>query len=259
MRAMAARVNKRQYARTRAQNLVAHLRVGDRAIQAPIEDISMGGLLARTTESIAIGTALIFDLARPGMKQPLRLLGVVVDTWIGRGLGIRFDGLDKGTSDRLAELIAELGGMSAPSPLFPEGGLQPEPKPRPSPFAVSAPVPTWLRTATTIGPPVPAPVADLGRAPDMPTDVRRLQELVQQRDKELHAARTEIVRLQTESPPGDAAARIVGRLEIEKSKLEAQLADSRGRSRADVDAAQREAEQARAAIGRLLEALQRLR
>src|SRR5688572_4882707 len=109
---MAARVNKRRYMRTKAQNLVAHLRVGDRTIQAPIEDISMGGMLARTAESIAIGTAIMFDLARPGLKKPLRLLGVVVDTRVGRGLGIRFDGLDKEASDRLEDLIADLGGFT---------------------------------------------------------------------------------------------------------------------------------------------------
>src|SRR5690242_21963603 len=110
---MAARVNKRRYMRTKAQNLVAHLRVGDRTIQAPIEDISMGGMLARTMESIAIGTAVMFDLARPGLKKPLRLLGVVVDTRVGRGLGIRFDGLDREAGDRLGELIKDLGGMTS--------------------------------------------------------------------------------------------------------------------------------------------------
>src|SRR5688500_9592753 len=115
---MAARANKRRYVRTRAQNLVAHLRVGDRTIQAPVEDVSMGGMLARTSESIAIGTALMFDLARPGLKKPLRLLGVVVDTRVGRGLGIRFDGLDKEAADRLGDLIADLGGMTSPSNLL---------------------------------------------------------------------------------------------------------------------------------------------
>src|ERR1041385_1415120 len=110
---MAATRNKRRYVRTRAQNLVAHLRVGDRTIQAPVDDISMGGMLARTMESIAIGTAVMFDLARPGLKKPLRLLGVVVDTRVGRGLGIRFDGLDREAGDRLAELIQALGGMTS--------------------------------------------------------------------------------------------------------------------------------------------------
>src|ERR1041385_2729005 len=110
---MAATRNKRRYVRTRAQNLVAHLRVGDRTIQAPVDDISMGGMLARTMESIAIGTAVMFDLARPGLKKPLRLLGVVVDTRVGRGLGIRFDGLDREAGDRLGGLLKELGGMTA--------------------------------------------------------------------------------------------------------------------------------------------------
>ena len=300
---MAARANKRRYVRTRAQNLVAHLRVGDRTIQAPVEDISMGGMLARTGESIAIGTALMFDLARPGLKKPLRLLGVVVDTRIGRGLGIRFDGLDKEAADRLGDLIADLGGMTSPSNLLvdrepaPITGtyarpdlraeqppmIAPFPQPTPTqtlPSPVPAPSPssTSYRTANAASPaastgmqspphPAAAPVhhptdneAKLtGQMRSMVMELGRLQELVQQREKELHDARSEIARLKSEAGHGEAAQRIVGRLEIEKSKLESVLADSKQRQRLDVEVAQREAEQATAAIGRLVAALNRLR
>jgi hypothetical protein len=320
---MAARANKRRYVRTRAQNLVAHLRVGDRTIQAPVDDISMGGMLARTGESIAIGTALMFDLARPGLKKPLRLLGVVVDTRIGRGLGIRFDGLDKEAADRLGDLIADLGGMTSPSNLLvdrepppsappaPTGPLtsnltssgtgsfaRPDLRNEPPPLIAPFPSPTPTQTLPS---PVPAPspsstsyrtanaaspagssgmqspphsataVPTTGHGPSdneakltaqmrsMVMELGRLQELVQQREKELHDARSEIARLKSEAGHGEAAQRIVGRLEIEKTKLESQLAEARQRTRLDVEVAQREAEQATAAIGRLVDALNRLR
>src|SRR4051812_27963459 len=146
----AARANKRRYVRTRAQNLVAHLRVGDRSIQAPVDDISMGGMLARTAESIPIGTAVMFDLARPGLKKPMRLLGVVVDTRVGRGLGIRFDGLDREGSERLADLIKDLGGMTSSLLVDrPEDGGAP-----PSALAATtAPIPT-MSTAAAMAKPV---------------------------------------------------------------------------------------------------------
>lgn len=312
---MAARANKRRYVRTRAQNLVAHLRVGDRTIQAPVEDISMGGMLARTGESIAIGTAIMFDLARPGLKKPLRLLGVVVDTRIGRGLGIRFDGLDKEAADRLGDLIADLGGMTSPSSLLVDreptgshstagvhgpGGTGPharpdgrgEPPPLIAPFPAPtptqtlpqpapspAPSSTSYRTANAAGPaasaamhspphtqpavPVHTPTDNEAKLQaqmrSMVMELGRLQELVQQREKELHDARAEIARLKGEATHGEAAQRIVGRLEIEKNKLESQLAESRQRTKMDVDVAQREAEQAVAAIGRLVDALNRMR
>ncbi len=51
----------------------------------------------------------------------------------------------------------------------------------------------------------------------------------------------------------------MGKLEIEKNKLEAQVADVRSRIKVDADIVQREAEQAVAAMGRMLEAVKRLK
>src|SRR5688572_6036398 len=167
---MAARVNKRRYMRTKAQNLVAHLRVGDRTIQAPVEDISMGGMLARTAESVAIGTALMFDLARPGLKKPLRLVGVVVDTRIGRGLGIRFDGLDKEAADRLGDLIADLGGMTTASLLVDREPLPGPPPTQPGmPQPLPAPAPSPAPSATSYRSAV-APAAAAVVMPSGPTE-----------------------------------------------------------------------------------------
>ncbi|HEY4219735.1 MAG TPA: PilZ domain-containing protein, partial [Myxococcota bacterium] len=255
------------------------LRVGDRTIQAPVDDISMGGMLARTPESIAIGTAIMFDLARPGLKKPLRLLGVVVDTRVGRGLGIRFDGLDRDGADRLGELIKDLGGMTS-SLLVDKpdhDGIPPivprEPMLSP-PTALPAPAPPVARTGLTgvfQAPPQtgqtqaqPREYSELelklqAQARSMVMELGRMQELVTQRERELHEARAEIERLKAETASGDAAQRIVGRLEIEKNKLEGQLAEQRSRIRVDAELAQREADQASAALTRMLEALKRLR
>lgn len=265
---MAARANKRRYLRTRAANLIAHLRIGDRTIQAPIEDISMGGMLARTGESIAIGTALMFDLARPGLKKPLRLLGVIVDARGGRGLGVRFDGMDKETAERLGDMIADLGAMTSPSSLLVDTEADAE-LPQMPRAALPAPVPSPRppgRSANSVGTSAPA-VASISdnemklhaQMRSMVMELGRLHEVVQQREKELTDSRGEVVRLKSEALHGEAAQRIVGRLEIEKNKLESQLADAKARARIDLDVAQREGEQATAAIARLLDVLQRLR
>jgi hypothetical protein len=238
---MSTRPNQRRYMRTRAQNLVAHLRVGDQTIQAPVEDISMGGLLARTVESVPIGTALMFDLARPGLKRPLRLLGVVVDNRLGRGIGIRFDGLDRETNDRLSELIGAIGGMT--SSLLADRPDHPEPRREP---------------ARTEAPPTPRPPASDGEQKlqaqlrSMVMELGRLQELVQGRERELHDARAEIERLRASASAAEAAQQAaqnsLGRLEIEK-----------GRVRAELEAMRKEAELAAGHLARVLEALGHLR
>lgn len=263
--------NKRRYLRARAQNLVAHLRVGDRLIQAPIEDISLGGMLARTGESLPIGTAVMFDLARPGLKRPLRLLGVVVDTRVGRGLGIRFDGIDKDAAIRLGELIQDLGGFThsllvdkpeeAPIvvPVEPAPpSVRPTPVPPPptgqSPFG--GPTPS---TTTRIPTQVLTQAADLDRAQaqlrTMVMELGRAQEQIAHKEKELQDARVEIDKLKEQLRTGNAATGLVGRLEIEKTQLQAQLAEQRSR----IGELEREAEIAGAALGRMIETMRRFR
>jgi hypothetical protein len=102
---------RRRHTRTKARNLVAHLRVGDRNVVAPIEDISAGGAFLRTSEEIEPGTMLAFDVARPGLKKPFRLIGLVVEAREGRGLGLRFHGLDAESTERLAWLLREIGAV----------------------------------------------------------------------------------------------------------------------------------------------------
>jgi hypothetical protein len=272
--------NKRRYLRTKASNLVAHLRVGDRNILAPIEDISLGGMLARTAESLPIGTAVMFDLARPGLKKPLRLLGVVVDTRVGRGLGIRFDGLDKEAMGRLEDLIADLGGFThsllvdkpeEPSPSVPSPSpslpVTATPPPMPSPFAAtntgtfrgpaaSTPVPGGATPATTSGTFRPPPGLDAEKLQQqvrsLVMELGRMQEALAQKERDLQNAIAE-------AQAAQGAQRLVGALEIEKRRLEDELQAVKHRQALDADAIYREAEIAATALNRLVEALRRMR
>ncbi len=268
---MATTRNKRRYLRTRASNLVAHLRVGDRLIQAPIEDISLGGMLARTGESLPIGTALMFDLARPGLKRPLRLLGVVVDTRVGRGIGIRFDGIDKDAAIRLGELIQDLGGFThsllvdkpddplvrteTPVAVARPPSMPPPPQVSQGPFAT--PSNTGAFRVPTAAPAAPAPDVERLQAQlrTMVMELGRAQEQIAQKERELQDARVEIEKLKAELRAGNATTGLMGRLEIEKTQLQAQLAEQRAR----VGELEREAEVAGAALGRMIETMRRLR
>lgn len=270
---MATTRNKRRYLRTRASNLVAHLRVGDRLIQAPIDDISLGGMLARTSESLPIGTALMFDLARPGLKRPLRLLGVVVDTRVGRGLGIRFDGIDKDAAVRLGELIQDLGGFThsllvdKPDEQLPRAEtpvavarpptMPPPPQVGQGPFATPANTGAFRVPGQPPAPPPPAPDVERLQAQlrTMVMELGRAQEQIAQKERELQDARGEIDKLKAELRAGNAATGLMGRLEIEKTQLQAQLAEQRAR----VGELEREAEIAGAALGRMIETMRRLR
>ncbi|MBI1944741.1 MAG: PilZ domain-containing protein [Deltaproteobacteria bacterium] len=266
---MASIRNKRRYLRTRASNLVAHLRVGDRLIQAPIEDISLGGMLARTSESLPIGTALMFDLARPGLKRPLRLLGVVVDTRVGRGLGIRFDGVDKDAAVRLGELIQDLGGFThsllvdkpdeplarndTPATVARPPSMPPPPQVAQGPFG--GPTPTGAFRVPSNAAPTPDVERLQAQLRTMVMELGRSQEQIAQKEKELQDARVEIEKLKAELRAGNATTGLMGRLEIEKTQLQAQLAEQRSR----VGELEREAEIAGAALGRMIEGMRRLR
>ncbi|MCC7071521.1 MAG: PilZ domain-containing protein [Deltaproteobacteria bacterium] len=272
---MATNRNKRRYLRTRASNLVAHLRVGDRLIQAPIEDISLGGMLARTSESLPIGTALMFDLARPGLKRPLRLLGVVVDTRVGRGLGIRFDGIDKDAAIRLGELIQDLGGFThslladkpdeppprvdAPVSVARPPTMPPPPQVGQGPFATPANTGAFRVPGQQPQPPQQHQAPDVERLQaqlrTMVMELGRAQEQIAQKERELQDARAEIDKLKAELRAGNATTGLMGRLEIEKTQLQAQLAEQRAR----VGELEREAEIAGAALGRMIDTMRRLR
>lgn len=246
--------NRRRHLRTRTQNLVAHLRVEGRHLLAPVDDISMGGLLARTTEQLPVGTSLSFDLACPGLKRPLHVSGVVVDLRPGRGIGIRFDGMNPDIVARLGELISNLGGFTTSLAADKPESARAEPAGRAPASAATTPSPA---VAVHVSPSENETKLQ-AQLRSMVMELGRLQELVQQRETELHDARTELARLRGDANAGDAAQRVLGKLEIEKSRLDAQLTELRGRSKQEADVIQREATAAVSALARLLESVKRL-
>jgi hypothetical protein len=259
--------NRRRYLRTKAQNLVAHFKVGDRGVLAPIEDISLGGALLKTSEALQLGTVLAFDVARPGLKRPLRLMGRVVDVRPQRGIGLKFDGIDKEAHDRLIELLRDLGAVvSTPLTDVPDAQLHIPPPRTSSSITISAvtapPAPASSASAPPAHVSTPPATEDAQRLMvqlrGAIMEIGNLQQQLVQRDRELLALKDQVSRLAGEARTGGAAEVLVGKLEVEKQRLEQQLADARARSRADVDTVKREADAVLAAMGRLVDALKRL-
>ena len=83
----------RRHKRTRAEELLLKVRVGDGMLVAKVEDISVGGLFARTQKVIPVGAFVEMSLLRPGHDE-LPLTGVVVDDTSKRaGLAVKFESL----------------------------------------------------------------------------------------------------------------------------------------------------------------------
>ena len=89
-------------------------------------------------------------------------------------------------------------------------------------------------------------------------EIGNLQQQLSQKDRELGDLRDKVIRVEGEAKKGGQAETLVGKLEMEKQRLEGQLADAKGRNRAEIDAVKREAESVLGAMGRLVEALKRL-
>lgn len=83
----------RRHKRTRAEELLLKVRVGDGMLVAKVEDISVGGLFARTQKVIPVGAFVEMSLLRPGHDE-LPLTGIVVDDTAKRaGLAVKFESL----------------------------------------------------------------------------------------------------------------------------------------------------------------------
>src|SRR5690606_16695705 len=115
-----------------------------------VDNISEGGLMVRTDEPLAVGTPLVLDLVKAGMRKAIRVTGRVVGQ-VGRGaevkpggagLRIQFDPVGGEAGARLSELLQELGVSDPKKPTLPPNLFDDEPlgPVSPSPVA-SAPTP----------------------------------------------------------------------------------------------------------------------
>ncbi len=102
-----ARPGHRQHKRAKADQLLVRVRVGNGLLVAKVEDISVGGLFARTENPIPVGAFVEMGLLRPDNEE-LRVTGVVVDANKRAGIAVRFEGISPRTNLALRRLVLEL-------------------------------------------------------------------------------------------------------------------------------------------------------
>lgn len=127
-------MHKRQHGRVRAQGVAGHLRVGATFTPgASVDNLSLGGAFVRSLDVLPVGTAVVVDLVRPGLKKALRLSGRVVSALTPAesrarhsppGMGIQFDPHPIDVVERLGELLKAIapGGkvLDGDRPAVPE-------------------------------------------------------------------------------------------------------------------------------------------
>jgi hypothetical protein len=96
----------RRHRRVRADDVLVKLRLGDGLLVVKVEDISMGGLFARTHRDVPWGAFVELGLLRAGHDE-LRLAGIVVSDARRGGLALRFEGVDAVTLATLRRLVLE--------------------------------------------------------------------------------------------------------------------------------------------------------
>jgi len=156
-------VNKRKHPRVRARGVAANLRAQEvLKTGCVVENISAGGLLVRTDQALEAGTPVVMDLVRPGMRKLLKLSGRVVgraEKGTGTpaqmpGLRVQFDPMPDETTERLLQLLRDLG-------------LTPEPPAAPLPVTATPP------SVVVAALPLVSPDAPFG-PPRVPVDLQQI-------------------------------------------------------------------------------------
>lgn len=112
-------MHNRKHGRVRAKGVASHLRDGGQLITGlSVENLSRGGAFVRCATPMPLGTAVVLDLVRPGLKKMLQLTGRVVsivdpESAATRnavaGMGIQFDAYSAAVGERLTEMLVALG------------------------------------------------------------------------------------------------------------------------------------------------------
>jgi Tfp pilus assembly protein PilZ len=114
--------NRRRHARVDARGVASHLHARDAS--APglvVENVSMGGIFVRSATALEVGTPVMLQLVRPGLKRAIDLTGHVASVVspaeagvrnLCAGMGIRLDAGDPETQRRLRALIDDLGAVA---------------------------------------------------------------------------------------------------------------------------------------------------
>ncbi|MBI3180783.1 MAG: PilZ domain-containing protein [Myxococcales bacterium] len=204
--------NRRRHSRVRAKAVAAHLQTDRGSTSCYVDNISEGGLFIRTSEVLPSGMAVSLTLVRPGMKKGLRLTGRVVNAFtpdeamergLSPGMGVQFDPLEPDCTERLLNLMRDLGvpqgGPAAPLAFAPEPAGEPPPEPQrpsphsPPPAAPAAPQPAYDGDAKLLIQ-IRGLLHELGEAHD----------LLRAREREIADLRDELNRLKAELTWRDA-------------------------------------------------------
>ena len=213
--------NHRRHRRTRAGELLVKVRVGDGVVIAKVEDISVGGLFARTSRPIPVGAFVEMMLVRPG-REELPLHGVIVDDTEKRaGMAVRFEGLTGPNMHELRKLVLDLQIQHT--------GDDPD---------------VGVERTRIIKP------SDL-----QPTRDREIEDLRRQ----ISAMNAENERLKAEVAAGQEAQKLAGRLQVEVERMKSRFDGAVPKDVEQLGAIRREAELAWTAIARLVDAVDRLK
>jgi len=212
----------RRHKRTRADELLVKVRVGDGSVVARVEDISVGGLFARTQKSIPVGAFVELSLIRPGYEE-LPLTGVIVDDTAKRaGLAVRFENVDGHASAALRRAVFDAQVKAA--------GDDPD---------VDV-APTRAMTPASA---------------ELTSRDREMEEL--RRKVALLTAKNERLRSYVEQ--ADAAHKLAGRLQLELDRLKGSVDGGVAIDAALLSDIKRDAEQAWTAIARVTDAIDKLK
>jgi Tfp pilus assembly protein PilZ len=165
-----------------------------------VENLSQGGMFVRCAAALAVGTRVMVQLVRPGLKRAIPAQGCVVSSIapadaqkLGAvaGMGIRIETMERDAAERLHDLIDDLAcgtPVRAPSP------------PPPVRLALVAPPPG---APVAADPPPPAPAVEAPAPIEAPVqatmdtsaeDDEARNRLVRQLEDEVVALRRELLR-----------------------------------------------------------------
>jgi hypothetical protein len=203
------------------------VRVGDGMVVARVDDISVGGLFARTKRTLPIGAFVELSLLRPGYEE-LALTAVVVDHTERRaGLALRFEALTGTAAAALRRVVFDqhVRHVATDTNADPDSGV----------------APAVAMTASMTAQPV---------ARDVELDELRRRVALLQAENE---------RLRVEAQDADESHKLVGRLRLEVERLRAR-ADGRVAVDADiVGELHRDAENAWMALARVVDIVAKLK
>jgi Tfp pilus assembly protein PilZ len=114
--------NRRRSPRVAACGLASHLQTEHASTPGlAVENISMGGLFVRSTTPLKVGTPVMLQLVRPGLKRPLQLTGAIASIvspaearlhGTVAGMGVSLDAVEGDLAECLHDLIEDLAATN---------------------------------------------------------------------------------------------------------------------------------------------------